>query len=134
MAEDHSDQAHGTLTASLDDATATISRGVVSVYARLYGRGPTHARTYVQADYVLTVLEESFTVAERTLLRAGKVSQVEDMRRAFQEAVAEDFIEIVEGATGREVDTYVSQVDAASETAVEVFLLKPSNGNGGVRS
>jgi uncharacterized protein YbcI len=107
-----------------DSVSSAISRGVVRIYAELYGRGPTRARTYVDDDYVFTVLDGSFTVADRTLMRAGKARQVEETRRAFQEAVREQFIEVVESETGREVDVFMSQIDPGSEVAVELFLLK----------
>ena len=51
---------------------STISRQIVQLHARLYGRGPTRAKTYVQGEYVFSVLEDIFTPAERTLISAGK--------------------------------------------------------------
>jgi uncharacterized protein YbcI len=120
-----SEEQVGTDVASeTNSVSSAISRGVVRIYAELYGRGPTRARTYVDDDYVFTVLDGSFTVADRTLMRAGKARQVEETRRAFQEAVREQFIEVVESETGREVDVFMSQIDPGSEVAVELFLLK----------
>lgn len=107
-----------------DAVASAISRGIVGIYAELYGRGPTGARSYVHDEYVLTVLDESFTVADRTLLRAGKMRQVEETRRAFQEAVREQFIEVVESATGRKVNVFMSQLDPETETAIELFLTR----------
>jgi uncharacterized protein YbcI len=104
---------------------AQISREVVQLHARLYGRGPTKARTYLERDYVLCVLEEVFTVAERTLIRAGNGEQVMATRMAFQDAMQDEFTELVEEATGRGVRAFVSQVHIASGLAVELFLLAP---------
>ena len=105
-------------------AASAISRGIVTIYAERYGRGPTGARTHVNDDYVLTVLDESFTVADKTLFKAGKARQVEETRRAFQEAVRDQFIELVESSTGRTVDVFMSQLDPSSEKAIELFLMK----------
>ncbi len=91
-------------------AASTISRKIVQIHARLFGRGPTKAKTYVERDYALTVLEEIFTPAEHTLVEAGKGDHVFGTRRAFQEAVQDEFIEIVEEALGRKVRAFVSQV------------------------
>src|SRR4051812_22159454 len=49
-----------------------ISREIVRLHARLYGRGPTKARTYLQPDYAMCVLEDIFTVGEKTLAESGK--------------------------------------------------------------
>jgi uncharacterized protein YbcI len=104
---------------------AQISREIVQLHARLYGRGPTKARTYLERDYVLCVLEEVFTVAERTLIRAGNGEQVMATRMAFQEAMQGEFTELVEEATQREVRAFISQVHIAAGLAVEIFLFGP---------
>lgn len=106
------------------EISSEISRGIVGIYANLYGRGPNHARTHLGDDFVLTVLEDVFTAAEKTLVGADKGRQVEQSRRAFQDAVEGDFVTIVESATGRVVGTFMSQIDVGSSTAVELFLLR----------
>jgi uncharacterized protein YbcI len=99
-----------------------ISREIVRLHARLYGRGPTKARTYLQPDYALCILEDVFTTAEKTLARAGKGEQVSATRAAFQDAVREQFVTLVEEATGREVRALISQVHVGEEIAMELFL------------
>lgn len=113
------------LDAGTPDLAASISRGVVGIYVRLYGRGPSRARTHIGDDFVMTVLEQTFTQAERTLVNAGKNQQVAETRRAFQEAVREDLIAVVEAETGRGVSVFMSQVDIPSEVAIELFLMGP---------
>lgn len=113
-----------------DEVTSAISRGVGEIYARLYGRGPTATRGHIGDDFVLIVLEQTFTQAERTLAEAGNHAQIVRTRRAFQEAVRGDFIEIVETATGRGVAVFMSQVDVPTETAVELFLLDTPGADG----
>ena len=101
---------------------STISRETVQLHARLYGRGPTRAKTYVHEDYALTVLEDVFTPAERTLIAADKGEHVFATRRAFQEAVEADFTAIVEAATGRTVRAMISQVHLETQSAAELYL------------
>jgi uncharacterized protein YbcI len=101
---------------------ARISREIVQLHARLYGRGPTKARTYLERDYLLCVLEEVFTVAERTLIRAGNGEQVMATRMAFQDAMQGEFTELVEEATERPVRAFISQVHIGTGLAVEIFL------------
>jgi uncharacterized protein YbcI len=107
--------------------SARISREIVQLHARLYGRGPTKARTFVERDYVLCILEEVFTVAERTLIRAGNTDQVMATRTAFQDAMQEEFVALVEEAARRKVRAFISQVHIAAGLAVELFLLAPED-------
>ena len=104
-------------------AGSIISREFVQLHAKLYGRGPTKAKTHVHADYVLCALENVFTPAEATLIDAGQQDLVRRARVAFQDATRNEFVAIVERATGRRVRAFHCQIDAASNTAAEVFLL-----------
>jgi uncharacterized protein YbcI len=100
-----------------------LSREIVQLHARLYGRGPTKARSYLQDDYAICVLEEIFTRAERTLIEAGSGEHVRRTREKFQEAVREEFVELVERITARKVKVFLSQVDIEANLALEFFLL-----------
>lgn len=101
---------------------AQLSREIVQLHVRLYGRGPTKARSYLHADYAVCILEEIFTTAERTLIDAGSQEHVHATRRKFQDAVRDEFIEIVERVTGRPVRVFLSQVDVDSNLSLEFFI------------
>jgi uncharacterized protein YbcI len=81
----------------------------------------------MEHDFVLCVLEEVFTVAERTLIRAGNGEQVMATRMAFQDAMQEEFVGLLEEATQRRVRAFISQVHIGAGLAVELFLLAPEN-------
>jgi uncharacterized protein YbcI len=106
---------------------SALSRETVQLHARLYGRGPTKARSYLHRDYAMCVLEEILTTAERTLVAAGSRDHVQETRLRFQEAVRPQCIEIVERITGRTVRVFLSQVDIASDLSVELFLFEPED-------
>ncbi len=99
-----------------------LSREIVQLHARLYGRGPTKARSYLHGDYAVCILEEVFTTAERTLIVAGSGDHVSETRKKFQEAVKEEFIDVVERITERTVRVFLSQVDVEANLALEFFL------------
>ena len=99
-----------------------LSREIVQLHARLYGRGPTKARSYLQGDYAVCILEEIFTTAERTLIDAGSGEHVSETRRKFQEAVKDEFIAVIERITGRTVRVFLSQVDIDANLALEFFV------------
>jgi uncharacterized protein YbcI len=102
-----------------------LSREIVRLHARLYGRGPTKARSYLHREYAFCVLEEIFTTAERTLVETGSGAHVQDTRQRFQEAVEPEFRQIVEEITGRKVRVFLSQVNVDADLAVEFFLFEP---------
>ncbi len=105
-----------------------LSREIVQLHARLYGRGPTKARSYLQSDYAICLLEEIFTRAELTLIAAGSSEHVRRTREKFQEAVRDEFVELVERITGRRVKVFLSQVDIEANLAFEFFLFADSEG------
>jgi uncharacterized protein YbcI len=111
----------------LDHSTvpASISREIVRLHARLFGRGPTRAKTFLDRDYALCVLEDVLTRAEKTLVAAGNVEQVRATRRAFQEAVHDEFIEVIEEISGRTVRAFISEIHLDPELEVELFLFEP---------
>ncbi len=106
-------------------AQATISDGLAHLHMRFYGRGPTMAKTHFAGDLVVCVLWNGFTKVEETLLARGESEAVEAFRRTFQQAMEEQFTEIVEQATGRTVCAYMSQVHVDPDVAVELFMLEP---------
>lgn len=106
-----------------------ISRDIVRLHADLYGRGPTKAKTHLSDEFAMCILEEVFTPAEKTLIRAGNTEQVKATRDAFQDAVEPKFREVVEAATGRQIRAFVSVVNTDIDAAFEIFLFE--NGNRG---
>jgi uncharacterized protein YbcI len=115
---DHREPGHRSIVAEL-------SREIVRIYSRYYGRGPTKARTVFHNDVIVTVLEEIFTKAEQVLVHAGHFEQVRANRQAFQDEVEPLFRQVAESITGRRVRAFLSQV-TEDGIAVEVFVLIPA--------
>ena len=108
---------------ALGETRAKISKEMVRLQSEYYGKGPTKAKTYIVDDLVVVVLEESFTRAEKTLVERGEREAIQQIRRRFQQQMAESFISIVEQATGRRVRTFLSETDVDQDVSVETFLL-----------
>jgi uncharacterized protein YbcI len=116
----------------MDDTTLGRVRSVIStemtrLHREYYGRGPTKARTYIQDDLVVVVLEETFTRAERTLVDRGEIDAIQQIRRRFQQQMSEEFTSLVEQATGRKVRAFLSETNLEADVAVEIFLLAPDS-------
>jgi uncharacterized protein YbcI len=110
----------------LENSTDTgreISRGMVALLKRYVGRGPTHARAYLEDDLVVILLRDTMTRAERTLVAEEEADVVRSMRRIFQGKFRDDAIELVEERTGRNVIAFLSDHAVDPDYAVEVFVL-----------
>ncbi len=108
---------------AVGDARAEIATRIVRLQSEYYGKGPTKAKTYITEDVVVVVLEETFTKAERTLVARGETEAIQQIRRRFQQAMADEFKGIVEQATGRVVRAFLSETNLEADVSVEFFLL-----------
>jgi uncharacterized protein YbcI len=108
-----------------------VTKGMISLHRRFYGKGPTKAKTYAVNDSVICVLEGGFTTVERTLIDQGNVEAVLDIRRQFQRTMEGQFTEVVEEAMGRKVIAYMSQIHADPDLAVELFVLESAESDEG---
>jgi uncharacterized protein YbcI len=106
---------------------AAISKEMVRIYKDQFGRGPTKVRTYWCADdVIITVLEDTFTPAERNLAGMGEHQRLRDMRTFVQYASLDEFCEPVERLTGRKVRAFLSGTDPAADgMSIETFILHP---------
>jgi uncharacterized protein YbcI len=109
------------------EVLAAITDGLVALHTRFYGKGPTSAKTHYMDDAVVSFLWEGFTKVEETLIASGRGEAVADLRRSFQSAMRGEFTSVIEGATGRSVIAYLSQVNIDPNMAVEIFLLGPGS-------
>ena len=109
------------------EAASRISNGIVQLFAEHYGRGPTRAKTYFLDDrFVVTVIEDTLTTVEQTLVDAGRKGLVREVRLTFQEALASEFTAVVEKELTREVIAYHSQITFNPNIGFEIFVLGPS--------
>jgi uncharacterized protein YbcI len=108
---------------ALGEVRAEIATKIVRLQSDYYGKGPTRAKAYVMDDLVVVVLEETFTKAERTLVGRGETDAIQEIRRRFQQQMADEFTSVVEQATGRSVRVFLSETNIEADVSVEIFLL-----------
>jgi uncharacterized protein YbcI len=115
-----------TPTSSPGELLAAISNEMVLLYKEHFGRGPTKVRTnWAGPDTLVTVLEDSLTPVERSLVRLGKDGELRSIRMLFQYSAEPQFRRIIEDATGRSVRSFVSGIDTSTDVSVELFMLEP---------
>jgi uncharacterized protein YbcI len=104
---------------------AAISQALVRLLADTTGRGPTKARTTIDRDLIVVMLQNTLTSGERYLADSNRAEQVLGMRRAYQEAMGSDCIAAIQGLTGRTVIAFMSANHIDPDLAAEVFVLEP---------
>jgi len=104
---------------------AAISSSIVTLVREYTGRGPTKARTYIMDDLIATVLQDTLTMGERSLVRDGERELVVSMRKAFQRTMENEMIAAVERHSGRRVLAFLSDNHVDPDIAVESFVLHP---------
>jgi uncharacterized protein YbcI len=102
-----------------------ISTAVVVTFKDYIGKGPTSARTYVNDNLVVCLLEDTRTRAESTLIDAGEVDRVMATRKKFQDTMRERLVSEVEEITGRKVIAFMSDSHLEPDFASETFVLDP---------
>lgn len=108
---------------SRGQVAAEITNGIVQLFSQYYGRGPVRAKTHVFENYSMTILEDTLTTSESTLVEAGREEMVRNFRLSFQTEMADSFHAVVEHATGCKVVTYQSQIAFHPDACFEIFVL-----------
>ena len=98
---------------------------MVELYGRVYGHDRTIAKTYINDDVVVCILERILTTDETQLIAAGAASEVIDARVAFQTDSEDEFTAAVERLTERRVVAFMSANQTSPGIASELFFLEP---------
>jgi uncharacterized protein YbcI len=117
-------------SAAVGAILAEISRMLVSIQKRNYGKGPVRARSFLQKDVLTVILEGGYTTIENTLEEHGHTNEVIVTRLALQKAVESEMRGAVEMLLRRSVRSFMSANDPANELQAEVFVLDPPDESG----
>ncbi|GAC1388078.1 MAG: hypothetical protein NVSMB48_27600 [Marmoricola sp.] len=101
-----------------------ISNAISRLHKHYVGRGPTNARTTIDQNLVVCLLEGGYTRAEETLEANDKADVVAAARLGLQDAMREEMISAVELAVRRRVHSFMSANDLRRNLQVEVFVLR----------
>jgi uncharacterized protein YbcI len=102
-----------------------VSNAMVALFKEQFGRGPTKVRSdFANDDTLICVLENTFTPAEKNMVKLGEHQRLRDVRLFFQHASEEEFRSTVERIVGRPVRAYTSAIDTRADLCVEVFMFE----------
>jgi uncharacterized protein YbcI len=105
---------------------AEISRSIVAIQKRNYGKGPVRARAHLGKNVLTVILEGGYTTIEHTLEEHGHTKEVIDSRLALQKAVETEMRAAVETTLHRSVRSFMSANDPANDLQAEIFVLHPA--------
>jgi uncharacterized protein YbcI len=100
-----------------------ISNAMSRLHKEYVGRGPTNARTTIDANLVVCLLEGGYTRAEQTLEENDNGDVVAAGRLGLQDAMRAGMVEAVETILDRRVHSFMSANDLRRNLQVEVFVL-----------
>ena len=102
-----------------------VSNAMVGLFKEQFGRGPTKVRSdFANEDTLICMLENTFTPAEKNMVKLGEHQRLRDVRLFFQHASEQEFRSTVERIVGRPVRAYTSAIDTDADLCVEVFVFE----------
>jgi uncharacterized protein YbcI len=102
---------------------SAISNAIVGILRDYTGRGPTKARTTINDNIVLVMLEQTLTKGEQSLVAKGRAEKVIEIRHEFQEAMREESSAKVGELTGRKVIAMLSANHIDPDLGAEIYVL-----------
>jgi uncharacterized protein YbcI len=112
-----------------DEAALRAAQEILQIHLETHGVGAKEARADYFGESALVVFLDGIDLLpnEEFLLSEGEGEAVMNARTRYQEAVSSRFIAAVEGATGREVESFSSVTNLdGNRFAAEIFTLGPS--------
>src|ERR1700733_4815175 len=112
-----------------DALLGAVTDAMVAFHERYYHRAPVTAKTLLLAGEVLVcVLGGVYTDVEKTMIEIQRDAIVRETRSAFQTAMQHKFISAVERLSGRDVLSFISDHHVGPDMEIEVFVLRPLDG------
>lgn len=112
---------------SLDPVEDELIRELRRVHEDAYGRPATNMQVGIDEAFVAVVMDVELTDAEEEMVQGGNGAAVRATREEFSHAIRPVYEALVERATGRRVEGFVSRVslEPRHPWGTEIFLLAP---------
>jgi uncharacterized protein YbcI len=109
-----------------DELLVALTDVMVGLHERYHHRAPVSAKSLLLGDEVLVcVLGGVYSDVEKTLIEMQRSTIVQEVRSAFQAAMQDKFIAVVERLSGREVLVFISNHHVGPDIEIELFMLRP---------
>lgn len=119
-------------------AGAAISRELITLQKRYFGRGPVSVRTHVLDDSVVVLFHGGSMAHEQALVEAGRSDLVMEVRDAINDAIRVHYVAVIERVLGRKVVGFMAGNQHEPDLGCHVYVLaqsgKPPGDNGSAPS
>jgi uncharacterized protein YbcI len=105
------------------ELNAAVTSAIVGIHTEYLGRGPRTASTFHHANFLVTIMNDVLTQAEKALSETERGDAVNNIRGLFQQTMKADFVSAVERLTGRKVVAFISGNHVEPDIATEMFIL-----------
>jgi uncharacterized protein YbcI len=107
-----------------DQLLTALADAMSALHERYYHRPPGSAECRLMGDDLLAcVLGGVYTDVEKTLIELERAPLVHESRNAFQSAMEDRFVGLVERLSGKRVRHFVSTHSVGPDLEVELFFL-----------
>jgi uncharacterized protein YbcI len=107
-----------------EELLSAVTAEMVGLHERYHHRLPATAKTQLLEDDLLAcVLGGVYTDVEKTMIELERVTVVQETRSAFQDAMQQRFIDVVERLSGRDVLAFISNSHVGPDLEIELFVL-----------
>jgi uncharacterized protein YbcI len=108
-----------------DELLAAVTDAMVALHERYYHRAPVSAKTQMLGgDLLACVMGGVYTDVEKTMIELQRNILVQETRSAFQQAMQQRFIDVVERLSGREVIAFISNSHVGPDMEIELFIFQ----------
>ncbi len=109
-----------------DALLSAVTGAMVALHEQYYHREPVTAKTLLLGEDLLAcVLGGVYTDVEKTMIEIQRATIVQQTRNAFQNAMQNKFIDVVERLSGRKVLAFISNHHVGPDIEIELFILAP---------
>ena len=108
-----------------DEELHAVTEAMVALHQRYHGRAPATARSQMLGpDLLACLLGDIYTDVEKTMIELQRKAMVHETRSAFQQAMEQRFIDVIEAITRRKVLRFISTHHVGPDLELELFVLE----------
>jgi uncharacterized protein YbcI len=108
-----------------EELLAAVTDAMVALHERYHHRAPVSAKTQMLGEDLLAcVMGGVYTEVEKTMIELQRSTLVQETRSAFQQAMQQRFIDVVERLSGREVIAFISNSHVGPDMEIELFIFR----------
>jgi len=108
-----------------DEELHAVTEAMVALHRRYHGRAPATARSQMLGhDLLACLLGDVYTDVEKTMIELQRKAMVHETRSAFQQAMEQRFIDVIEAITRRKVLRFISTHHVGPDLELELFVLE----------